>query len=295
MATGDKFVTLDGLKTAYDALNAKTAPIRLMQYNIGKYNWGSYGGIPSALLAEKIENYKKFFCKVGADVVGIEEFVQYLDASAPSTDPPVTGNYPADDYIYNYIYPYTKTFINSQRSLKTRYPLISSSVGSVGPVSDGTTDRYAAYSMARIKYAGRSVGVLCTALPHEPLPGVMTARAGLLQLIINLLANDDYAFVLIDMNNTGNSSDVDQATEGINLITMLRSNGWDAVNGGYLTQENTYWGTDPAVEPTRFIPIDNILFKTNGKTQFVNYDVLTDDFAALSSDHIPVIADFVLR
>lgn len=50
-----------------------------MTYNMGHYDYGDGLGIPDNIYADKVANYKSFFNSCGCDIIGLQEWYQYLD------------------------------------------------------------------------------------------------------------------------------------------------------------------------------------------------------------------------
>lgn len=278
-------LTLDGLSiylSAREHININRTPtkIRVMQYNIGGYNYGdkTAPGITVDAYDEKLVNYKKMLCKYQPDIIGIEEFREYIDREE---------THRADDVLFDYLFPYSVWYEEHQRNLKSKAPILYKETGLI----QGTIENYARYSYAKILINGRIVSVLCTALTSGATAEALEKRTQILPLLINKLSNDEYAIILLDANNSGNAQGIRSYDELDNMVSFLKSSGWDACNGSFLPWKETCTSRlNPNVRP----PIDNIFFKNNGKIIFNNFESLADEYENLSSDHYPVYADFTL-
>lgn len=276
----------DILRTTRENIFRFSTPtkFRLMQYNIGKYSGGNAEnpGLPAGNYDEKLTNYRKMLCKYHPDVIGIEEFIEYIDAAQ---------THKADDVLFDYPYPYSVWYEEKQRSIKSKCPILYAETGDIS--ATGTT-KYATYAYAKINFNGRIVSVLSTANISGTFDQDMADRAALLPEIVNKMRNDEYAFIAIDANNAGNSrgSDTVRSREEYEIMRQtLEELGWKTCNGGYLPLETTTVGGENL---SVRIALDNIFYKDNGKIIFDDFVVLSDEYGNLASDHIPVYADFTL-
>ena len=275
--------------------SSKAVKVRIMQYNVGKFNYGSQTpGIPSEMYAEKVQAYKEFLCKYHPDIIGIQEFVQYIDADQTQL---------TNDVLFNQLYPYADNVFAWERAIKSKYPLKAIhtiTLTYVDPDDQDETVRYAACVFAKVYVDGKIVDVITTALPSYANVRDYNARATLFPQVLALMdnvnaseyGNSDYKFIVLDMNNGGNGNDVSATQEGEELLQIAKDAGWNFANGGYLPFKKTY--LDPEHRPDLFLPIDNVVYKDNGKVIFNNFQVLYDDYENLTSDHVPTYAEFVL-
>lgn len=93
------------------------------------------------------------------------------------------------------------------------------------------------------------------------------------------IAGYDYSIIYLDTNVQDNA-------EREALYNAAVSAGYTVCNGGY------FGLTDTLVPTKMYKPIDNIFVKGNIKVK--NFEVLTDEYGNLSSDHIPIVADLTL-
>lgn len=248
------------------------AHIRVMQYNIGKYNYGAASAGSEELYQSKYMNYRKFFGKYNCDVVGMQEYLQYMD-SAETHD--------ADEVVFDYLLPYKHK--NYTEAVKSRFPLMGMLGGTMRTVE--TSGYSAPYCICLYNVNNHRVAVLSTALQGTATSEAATGRLELIALLIQLIANEDYALITLDSNINWNHD-----TEISNIKQLLSDSGWGMLNNDYFGINNTFYtGTDE--NP---IPIDNIFYKANNKIQPENFKVLGNEYENLSSDHYPVIGDFLL-
>ena len=73
-----------------NGLNDSGAKVKVIQYNIGKFNYGVAGGL-STNIAEKIANYRAFLARENVDFLFLQEYVQYIDSGE---------QYAADDTLF---------------------------------------------------------------------------------------------------------------------------------------------------------------------------------------------------
>ena len=263
--------------------------IRLMQYNCGMWSMGNHESMTSDNFQTKMDNYKRFFCKYKPDVIGIQEWVNDLTISG------ITGTQDVSAILFDDIWPYEAEYIYTGspkgRVIKSKWELTDITQGSIAGTQFGYSSN-CLYSLAKFSYNGRIVAVLTTAIiPSTQSSENITIRAALLPKLLALIADEDYAFLMCDLNNVGNGDDVSIEAEGASLLTIAQNNGFTATMGSYYPWTATYKAYS---DPTKVGAIDNIFYKANGKTLFVDWTVPMDEYADLMSDHIPCIGEFIL-
>lgn len=263
--------------------------IRLMQYNCGMWSMGNHESMTSDNFQTKMDNYKRFFCKYKPDVIGMQEWVNELTISG------ITGTQDVSEILFDDIWPYEAEYIYTGspkgRVIKSKWELTDITQGVISGTQFGYTSN-CLYSLARFSYNGRTVAVLTTAItPSSQSSDNVTIRAALLPLLLDLIANDDYAFLMCDLNNVGDGTTVSIEDEGDSLVSIAESNGFKSAMGGYYPWTATYKAYS---DPTKVGAIDNIFYKDNGKTLFVDWTVPMDEYSDLMSDHIPCVGEFIL-
>ena len=238
--------------------------IKVVQYNIGKFNMGNSGGL-SQNVEEKILNYKKFFARTNADFVCLQEYTEYIDSSEL---------YPSDATLFTPIYKYNsyyehETTIKGQRYLnKTRFTYLHTS---------GDNPAFAVVGETVID--GKRIAIVSGALNSSAPSGVNHQEQGiraLTKLVTNVLANYDYAIIGMDCNCLN-------STEADAFKTYMEAHNYISGNWDYLGYVNTY-----NLSSSAYKAIDNV-FVTNNM-RIVNFEI-ADVYSELSSDHFPVIAE----
>lgn len=236
--------------------------IRIMQYNIGRYNYGLSGGLADDKIPVKLENYKKFFGEYRPDIVCLQEYERYIDASETVS---------ADDVLFGELFPYLP---------QSHYPAIfRSSIPYARYDSDmlgnDDTSTRTRYTLAIFNIKHKKVAVLTTALYYNNA----TRRAIQFNEAMQILSKYDFAIFAGDMNYASQE-------EMDSLLQIASDNGFKACNGGY-------FGTFDTLDTvTYFKPIDNILVKGD---VIIRNVFAPDVYDKLSSDHYPIIADIHIK
>lgn len=283
-----------------DPVRPEPAKLRLWQNNIGKMNNGQaldeeYHLLTSENFDGILNNYKRLLTDLQPDIMGIEEFmdeVTIIDGAAATTAS-------MNGLLYDFLYPYKRedTLVQSKRSVKSKYRIIYS-VNKNLPVTytfEGETiltDIPVIYT--RIEIGNRIVGIACAAFQSGLGEKRKTIRAAQYPVVLDLLKNDEYAFLICDANQAGITTDGSPSAsiaEGNEIINnIMRPRGYEPAMGTFFPWAVTWVSF---TNGHRGCP-DNIFYKNNGKVRLQNFKVLTDEFANLASDHIPVYADFIL-
>lgn len=268
----------------HDAVVNLEQKIRIMQYNVGRFNYGNTQseGLPAEIYDDKLLELKKLFTSVEPDIVGMEEYLEYLDHAE---------THKSDDVLFDYLFPFKDNNYQYKRAIKSKYPVTHVTLKWFSTVIDETTKRLGLLH-ARVNVNGKIIDVLTGAFPSAPSLADYQARAILFPMALNYCANMEYPFLVVDLNNGGNGSDVSASDEANELIAVAQTAGWNSINGGFLPLQKTYF--DPVHRPDLFSPIDHIFYKNNGKVIFNNFVVCHEDYEVLPSDHDPVYGDFVL-
>lgn len=264
--------------------DTKSVNIRLMQYNIGAFNYGSKvsPGLSAEKYAKKLVAYKTMLCKYQPDIIGVQEITKYIDAA---------HKHLTNGVLFDPIYPYKYDFLSGERAIKSKFPVTPIGITTISTVVNGKT--YSSRFLRSKVYVGnKEVDIITCALPSETNLDYKQARADIFPQMLALLADAEYGFIILDMNCGGTvRDDYSSVEEAEELLAVAKANGFNFANGGYLPWQDTYH------HPTwtnRFLPIDNIIYKDNGKVVFNNFQVLYEELENLTSDHYPVFADFLL-
>ncbi|MBO4886207.1 MAG: hypothetical protein IKS52_08425 [Clostridia bacterium] len=260
--------------------------LRVMQYNCGVWAMGGDMAITAENLDTKLENYRKMLCKYRPDLIGIEEWKDEITVGEKTVS--------MNSLVFDPLYPYNADYIyegsSKGRTIKGKYELTDIYRGSISASEFGGSSNVL-YSKAHMVIAGRSVCAVCTAFsPSGHDAGDPDIRAALMPLLLKLLDGEEYAFLIVDLNNGGNGSDVTDIDEGNSLNAIAEANGFKACMGPYLPWTNTWQSQTLGT----WKAIDQIYYLNNGKILFDNFAVLAEEMGNLASDHVPVFADFTL-
>ena len=261
-------------------ISVKTAPnynepikLKIMTYNIGRFSYGvSPYYLDPDLYEEKLANYKKFFCEEKADIVGMQEFNEYLDKATG------TGDHSSDTEIFDYLYPY-KLNTNGGNTLKSKYPF-----NFLGSLNYATGEGPQSCKYGIIILNNKSIFVGCTHLHANAGAEQDAIRAAQRAELITLMNKYDYAICCGDFN-AQSTTDFEDFTDA----------GYKIANGGYLPFEWTYsydeedYNRETPSEYIRYF--DNIVVSSN---IIISDSKRLNVYNQLSSDHIPFIADLTL-
>lgn len=238
--------------------------VRVMQYNIGKFNFGLTAGIESGGDI-KLENYKKYFADKHPDIVCLQEYVDYIDR-AEQID--------AEARLFAPVYWY-KSHQERECVIYSDY-LMQRDDFSYLQVS-GDPPAWVVFGDVHIK--GRLVRVVT---------GVLNVTATQAQKLtcIDKLINQvcaGYDNVIICMDTNVNSYD-----ESVAVRDMFSASGYNSANWTYFGYIPTY-----RVQAGVYRYIDNIFVKGNIKVKSI--ETGEDKYDDLASDHYPVICDLTVR
>lgn len=242
--------------------------IKVMQYNIGKFNYGVAGGLSSDV-TEKIIKYKKFFAKENVDFLCMQEYVEYIDSGE---------SYAADATLFTPIffhksYSERETVIFGQHGMdSTRFTYLHTSGDNPAQVIVGETT-----------IGGKTVGIASGYLNSSAPEGIDHEEQGiraLTKLTDDVLERYDYAIVCMDCNCISQE-------EAASFLSFMKGKGYKSGNWDYLGYLDTY-----NLSSSMYHAIDTVFVKGNMK--IVNFEV-PDVYADLSSDHFPVIAEIRMK
>ena len=254
----DQYIPVDVVETSpfqiIDISGVDAVDMKVMSYNIGLYNRGVRGGIPTEQLEEKIGLYKQFFVDSECDILAILEAATYMDAdntvSAPET-------------LFKPLYQGSRETYDGWSAFYGKMPLRN-----LGLFNFAGTTR--AVICADVTYKGKDIHIVCAHL--TPGVGEETTREAQMQELIDHLKTKDRFILFGDFN-----------IESISEFDVLKNAGYTSVNGGYLGWKKTY--------TTGAYYYDNI-FVSDGIV--VNkYDVPSVG-ETLTSDHLPFVASLTI-
>lgn len=232
--------------------------IKVVQYNIGKFNWGSSGGL-SINVAEKIANYKKLLGSEKPDFVCLQEYTEYIDSN---------NSYASDATLFNPIFR-NGTHYERESTIFSNYPLLE---GDFNYLHESETP---SSWMVKADTMINNTAVRITT-------GVLNVNASTAQ---KEYAINKFATINSDADNMIACFDTNAMSESeANAIRYAFLNkGFVSANWNYFGYINTY---NPS--SSMYHAIDNIFVK--GDMKIVNAYV-PDVYSQLSSDHYPFIAE----
>lgn len=236
------------------------AHVRLLQYNIGKFNYGVAGGLPAATAPTKVQNYKDFLGEQLPDIVCMQEYVTYVDENS---------SIPAAD-IFDPVY-------RSVSDISKESAIYSNSViyrtGNRWIQVSG--DPSASAIWADLHIGGRHVRVITGYL--NVAATTQQKKDAIDNLMTNLTLDQANVILSYDMNPN-------DETEANALKAYLASYGYTCANWDYFGYKITYrenW--------SGYKVIDNVMVK--GDIKIRSLKPIYDAYSKLSSDHYPVIVD----
>lgn len=267
--------------------------IRIMQYNLGKFNMGqSLSGSYHFLTTENFEtvlnNYKAMFGDIQPDVVGFEEYENNVTVlgTGGADDEDVS----MDNLLFTPLFPYKGSGygVISKATTFSKFAFINSSntILTYTYTYDGTeySDTFhVVYS--HISVYGHDIATAVLAFPNS-VDGY-TDEQNLLykeahyQAVVDLLGSDKNAIIICDAN-------AGPTTVPTIMEDVLTPAGYKSAHGSYFPWQATW----ESYQSGNTNAIDNIFYK--GDIQLVNFKVLWDLKDNLASDHAPVYADFLV-
>lgn len=248
--------------TPYSAINTasnKPKTVKVMSYNLGKWSYGVGGGYEdTSTLFEKLKTTRRFFGKINADIVGMQEKRNGFDKD---------NTINANTEIIEHWYPYFAT--RDATTLKWDVPEIRSKYKIVdGGYGKLSTDRN--YTYGYVELYGKRVFLLNVHLDPFSAEKRATERADILQILA-----DKKWFIM-----TGDFNAIDGESEYADWV----SQGYNIANGGFFGNYITTHGVEQM--------IDNII--TSNNIRIDNVEVHSEAYDMCSSDHLPIVADLTL-
>lgn len=250
-----------GIKVTVFTKKQQPEHIRVMQYNIGGFNWGHSGGLASDVEI-KIANYKQFLGDYRPNICGIEEYADYIDSGSA---------YAPNATLFDKLYFFNGEDSDVDIAIKSDYDKRSFTnfytKNNAGTVTGGVFVEY----YADVKNTELVVVAGAIAAGREP-----DVRSEAFENLLKRYENKTNVVILIDTN-------VISEAEHTALVTTAGSYNYSVANGGYFGTLDTY-----NLESSYYHKIDNVLVKGNIKIKNV---IVPDVYEKLSSDHYPIIVD----
>lgn len=241
--------------------------IRIMQYNIGGFNFGQDGGYAGTDLGLKLSNYRKLMAEYQPDILCLQEYRQYVDSGDSAN---------ADYIIFNDVLPYKSleehgyvTFMHYQPDA-FRHTYLH---------TEGDYPSRMVYGSIVCNNTQVAIGTAALNALGGSSDAAMKKRA--LAKMINLLSSFETAIVGIDANPSSQA-------EADAIKTYMKENGYRVANWDYFGYKDTYNSAS-----ADYKAIDTIFIK--GKARFTGLQVMpSNEYNGLLSDHLPIIADVLI-
>lgn len=235
--------------------------IKILQYNIGKFNMGRSGGL-STNVVEKINNYKEFFGNEKFDFACFQEYTEYIDDQ---------NQYRSDETLMNYPYQYSSHF-EREKIIKSNYKLYNSFFSYLHVTEQPPSDMIRCDTRVNNKPLAIVTGVLNVEAP-------ISQKVGSIQKFIQLNMSRPNVIACFDTNALSES-------EAVTIRNAFAEGGYISANWDYFGFLDTY-----NLASTMYHSIDNVFVK--GAAKIVNVNV-PDVYADLSSDHFPFITEVAI-
>lgn len=278
--------------------------LRIMQYNLGKFNMGqslsgTYRFLNSSNLSEIVNNYREFLGEIHPDIIGSEEYQGELTIGVAEGESQQTIN--TEQLIFDRLYPYkdVTTALQSKRAVLSKYNFIDTSHQRVyfTYLNNGVEETDSIWCVySHILIGNRVIAVVATAFPSNIGELQIAKRAAAFPEVLSLLQNDEYAFLICDGNYAGMVADmgidsgIEEGTDIYNNIIVPA--GFNSVMGSYFKWDSSWKSKTTGHHGCP----DNIYYRDNGKIQLVDFHSLFElrENETLASDHAPIYADFLI-
>ena len=250
-----------GIKVTVFTKKRQPQKIRVMQYNIGGFNWGHSGGLASDV-ETKITNYKKFLGEYQPNICGLEEYTDYIDSGS---------TYAPNATLFDKLYFFNGEDSDVDMAVKSDYD--KKSFTNFYTKNNDNNDTGGVFVEYYADIEGAELVVVAGAIAAGKSA---TTRAEAFENLLKRYADKTNVIMLIDTN-------VISESEHTALVSTAESYNYSVANGGYFGTFDTY-----NLQSDYYHKIDNILVKGDIKIKNV---IVPDVYADLSSDHYPFIAD----
>jgi len=250
-----------GIKVTVFTKKRQPQKIRVMQYNIGGFNWGHSGGLSTDVEA-KIANYKKFLGEYRPDICGLEEYIDYIDSGS---------TYAPNATLFDKLYFFNGEDTDVDIAIKSDYD--KRSFTNFYTKNNAETVTGGVFVEYYVDVENTELVVVAGAIAAGRDPDV---RSEAFENLLKRYTDKTNVVILIDTN-------VISEAEHTALVSTAESYNYSVANGGYFGTFDTY-----NLESSYYHKIDNVLVKGNIKIKNV---IVPDVYALLSSDHYPFIAD----
>lgn len=241
--------------------------IRVVQYNIGKYNYGRAGGLASDV-SQKITNYNSFFTDVKPEFLFLQEYVEYIDSAK---------QYKADDNIFDSHFAY-ESYSEKETIIKGNKQMTNTAFSYLHTTGDHPA--WCIYGTTSIN--NKTIAVVSGVLNVSAPEGVDHQEQGIRALTkLTTQVLNSYDNVIIGMDcNCMSKAEADVFKE------FMKGKGYQSANWNYFGYKNTY-----NLAFNAYKAIDNVFVK--GSMRITNF-IVPNVYSLLSSDHFPIIVDIAL-
>lgn len=245
--------------------------LKVLTYNVGRWDYGVGHGIPSAIYNEKLTNYRRFFGEHDPDIIGLQECDRLID-EAQSIDfrTVLTDHW---DY-YSYV-------TGSWEALLSKYNISGGHTGQL------TTGRY--YCDSYVDIEGTIMYLLAVHLTPGHNAEDIATRSTEMTEVLSLVAGKEHFIIFGDFNP--------EPTEYNSLFALATDAGYNIANAGFF---GDYWTVTSNSDDFNHYDnpsgtvyyVDNIITSSNIN---IDYAVALNVYNKLSSDHIPVYAEVTIK
>lgn len=261
----------DKLRSDIDSYRTFPVKLRVMQYNIGRFNMGfdhTNPKINSEEVVAKIANYKRFFGEYQPNILGVQEFTDYIDCTDNEHETNAT--------LFDDVFPYSTTPYYGNILKSDIVPYVAEDI-----ILDEGEEHSQPAKKAEYLINGKVLGVIVGAGDWRDVttenPNCFEHRKAELKNAMARLSECDHAIICLDWN-------VKSQEEFDDFVSEVETAGYVVANGGYFGSFETY-GNDNC-----YRCIDQILCKGAKIKNVIKPDV----YENLASDHYPLIADIIL-
>ena len=240
--------------------------ITVMTYNICHYCFDKRpNGFPADIMDEKVCNLKTMFMEYHPDMIGIQEEYEYIDKDHTQKAAP---------YLYKPVWSFRSGY--KACSVRSKLPVVAGTY----KLMQFSTGQY--YRRGIFTVDGKKL-LFISAHPWGKVGNSDKRKVEYTELFQHIRSSQwDYCIVTGDFNTT-------EKIDKENLKSLCEGNNFTMAIGQYLPWVVTYMGHDGTARQS----FDNIL--VSDRITIKSTKVLREWYDHLYSDHVPVIADVLLR
>lgn len=245
--------------------------LKIMTYNVGRWDYGTGYGIPDSIYDEKLINYRRFLGDEAFDIIGFQELDRLIDESQTID---------CRDVLFDH-WNYNSYVTGAWSAIFSKYPISGGHTGQL------TTGRYYCDTYADID--GKIVYLLAVHLSPGHGADDKTTRQTEMYEVMALVADKESFIIFGDFN-----PDPDEYESLYNIPITA---GYNIANtdffGNYWTVTSNSSDFDDYDNPSGTVYYtDNIITSSDIS---IDYAASVNTYSKLSSDHIPIIADITIN